>query len=199
MSAVPTSRPRFTRAFIDSIGRSFDERGFLALIPIWLLLCVALGWAASYYMPSDFWDKSTQAISVVVYTGILTINGLILALSWSAFARIHECITGDDFGAYLMKKDLLMGYLVYIGYVHAAQIVAIIASAAALITLLYSVPILPERIAFAAMLALSVYAIKQAANSVTIMHDLIWQKSVFDHNKPKPGPERIIHIRKETA
>lgn len=199
MSDIPTSRPRFTRAYIDSIGKSFDERGFWALFPYWLLSCVAIGWLTAYYMPSDFWEKGNQAVSVVVYTGILTINGLILALSWSAFARIHECITGDDFGAYLMETDLLIGYLVYIGYVHAAQIVAIIVSAVGLMMLLYSVPLVAQHIAFAAMLAFSVYAIKQAANSVTVMHDLIWQKSIFDRGKPKPTPERVFHIRKETA
>jgi hypothetical protein len=199
MSAIPTTRPRFTRAYIDTIGTSFDERGFLALVPAWLLGCAIIGGATAYYMPDDFWDKSNQAVSVVVYTGILTINGLILALSWSAFARIHECIVGDDFGTYLMEKGLLIGYLVYIGYVHAAQIAAIIASAVGLIALLYSLPLLEERIAFAAILALSIYAIKQAANSVTVMHDLIWQKAIFDRNKPKPSPDKVVHIRKDMA
>lgn len=197
MTAQNTSRPRFTRAYIDSIGKSFDERGFWALVPAWLIGCGVVGWLTAYYMPGKFWDGQNQAASAAIYIGILTINGLILALSWSAFSRIHECITGDEFGAYLMDNDMLGDYVVYIGYVHATQLAAIIVSAAGLVALLYEIPLIYQRVAFAAVLAVSIYAIKQAGNSVTIMHDLIWQKAIFDRNKPKKGHEKVVRIRAE--
>ena len=197
MNAAPTPRPRFTRAYITSLGKSFDERGFLALIPVWLLICASVAWSIAYYMPEGFWKNTNQSVAVVVYVGILTINGLILALSWSTFARIHECITADDFCAYLMENELLGDYVVYIGYVHAVQIIAIITSGAGLMVLLYSLPLLVERITFAAMLALSIYAIKQAANSVTVMHDLIWDKATFDRGNPKNSDEKVVRIKRE--
>jgi hypothetical protein len=148
-------------------------------------------------MPPAFWGHESQPVSVVVYTGILTINGLMLALSWSAFSRIHESISGDRFGAYLMEKNLIGDYIVYIGYVHAAQVISVIASAAGLIILLYDTRVIFDMIAFAVVLALSIYAMKQAANSVTIMHDLIWQKAIFDRNPPQGQDGKVFHIRKD--
>lgn len=80
-----------------------------------------------------------------------------------------------------MAKKLMNRYIVYIGYVHVAQLAAIITSAAGLLLLLCSIEeVAYNRTAFAVMIAASAYAIVTAARAVEVVHDLIWQKAIFD-------------------
>src|ERR1700685_2046801 len=105
-------RPKFLPSLFKTIGTTLEARGALRSAPWWLLACCATGGLTSYLIPRDFYDR--LEISVVVYVGILTLNALILALSWSAFARIHELLTGDRFSSYLLEAGLLNDYIVYI-------------------------------------------------------------------------------------
>lgn len=201
-------RPKFGRALITSVGKSFDQRGYWAVFPSKILACAAAGSAVAYLMPLSFWPQDSLPVSVVVYVGLLTLNGLVLALSWSAFARIHECISNDNFGAYLMERDLLGDYILYIDYAHIAQLAAIITSASGLFILLYNAQLIWERAALGAMVATSIYAIACASGAVTVMHDLIWQRAIFlnheaakeqeqgDENTTPQSTTRVIVVRR---
>jgi hypothetical protein len=99
-----------------------------------------------------------------------------------------------------MDKGLLNGYIFYVDFVHVAQLSALIISGGGLLVLLCEPENISfDRVAFGAMLFISSYAIKQAAAAVTIMHDLIWQKAIFDDHMQGRRRDSAIEVRKEDA
>lgn len=174
-------RPKFLPSFFRALAKSAERRSWRSIVPTWLVVALCVGAAASYLIPATFWNPNNLSVSTAVYVGLLTLNGLILALSWNAFSRIYEIISAPRFSAYLAKSDLLNGYIVFTGFVHVTQLAAVVVSAAGLLLLLIDRPaVIYDRIAFAAMVSASAYAIKMAAGAVTVMHDLLWQKAIFD-------------------
>lgn len=187
-------RPKFLPSYIKAIGQSVEKRGWKALVPVWTIVAGAFGAAAAYFIPVVFWVDRPE-IAVAVYIGVLTLNGLVLALSWNAFSRIFESISSQGFASYLMAKGRMNGYMVFVGYVHATQLFAVLASAVGLIVFLFSIPtVLYNQIAFAVMIGASAYAMKTAAGAVTVMHDLIWQKAIFDDWSAKQPGSRVVHF-----
>lgn len=190
-----SERPRFLPSFIKAIGESAEQRGWRALVPVWLIASLVFGAVASHFVPASFWSAERHDVSLVVYTGVLTLNGLILTLSWNAFARICESICAPGFASYLKSKNLMNRYLVYISYVHVAQLFAIVASAVGLIFVLASDNVTYNKIAFAVVIAASAYAIKTASSAVTIMSDLIWQKPIFDDFVARQEGRNVFRFR----
>src|SRR5262245_3234100 len=125
-------RPKFLPSYIKAIGQSAEKRGWKALLPVWVILTGACGAAAAHFIPATFWMGDRLEMAAVVYIGILTLNGLILTLSWNAFSRIYESISAQGFASYLMNKNKMNGYIVFIDYVHIVQLFAILASAVGL-------------------------------------------------------------------
>lgn len=178
-------RPKFLRAFIDDVGRDVDERGWRAIVPYCLASTAVFGAGVAYLVPEIFWTNQKWDISTAVYAGMLTFNGLVLALGWNAFARIYDVLLRGDFGKYLMKNDLLGDYLLQITYMHAFQILAALAASVGLVSVLIDgVPLAVDRVVLAATLALTLYAIKQSVNAVTAMNDIVWQSAYYEINKP---------------
>jgi hypothetical protein len=195
--AAALKRPSFSASFLAALVKSEKRRGNLAFIPIWLIACLAIGGGVACFIPAKFWNYEKLEVATAVYVGILTLNGLILALSWSAFARMHESISDAPFSDYLLQRDLLNDYIFYINFINVAQITALLICALALLLMLCDVGVIYNRVAFAIMIGTSAYAIKQASSAVSAMHDLIWQKAIFDgHTKGNP-PGATIVVRKE--
>jgi hypothetical protein len=195
MQLTTDQRPKFLRSFLDALGKEAEITGWRAVIPYALLPCVALAVAVAYFMPATFWSTHDQEMAVVVYSGILTFNGLILTLGWSAFSRIYDVLLRGDFGKYVMRAGLLADYLLQITYMHIFQVAAVIFSAAGLVSILLdSIPMWIGRSVFGITIALTMYAIKQAANAVTAMNDLVWQSAYFESNRPQSGPGNVVGI-----
>jgi len=181
---MTAKRPKFLTSYWAAIGENIEARGWIAVVPAWLIIGAILGAAAAYFISPLFWKLDFWDVSVVVYIGILTVNGLILTLSWNAFSRIYESICQPVFCSYLLARNLLNGYIFYMGYIHLTQLLAIAMSSSGLILILCDIPNkLYSQIVFAAMIATTFYAIKTAANAVTVMHDLVWQKAIFDDDQ----------------
>lgn len=181
----------FVQAWLKDLSDEVADRWY-RVIPIWICLFVFLGSVAAYFLPDEFWTSGESATTV--YTGVLTLNGILLALSWSAFSKIYDIIGAGNFSAFLRDNKVLDSYLFAVRYVHAAQMVALTASIAALLVAQYhDVPINWQRVICAVMLGLGAYAIKQAAMSVGIMQDLVRYKAVFDSSQTTKG----VGLRRE--
>jgi hypothetical protein len=190
-------RPSFLKSYLESLSKSVDRRGWFAVFPYWVHACLLVGVGAAYRIPVDFWDAKAFDVSVPVYVGILTFNGLMLALSWGAFSRIYDSLGEPGFRGFLRKYNLMSPYIVYVEYVNITQIVAIGFSFSGMIILLFKLsdPIY-NQIMFALMVASSIYAMKQASAAVTIMHDLAWQQGAFDELPPADA-DKVVKIRKD--
>lgn len=185
-------RPTFLKSLLEAWQLSLDARGWPALVPYWILGSFGLGGWLAWSLPNAFWDGTKPEIPIAVMAGVLTFSGLILALSWSSFAKIFEIIGSGEFSAFLRRNNLLSRYLVTVGYVHAAQITAILATGFALFAPVLEIQAWAMKLAFAAAIGATVYAIKQGVAASTIMQDLIWQKSAFEVGKAHSAPLRPV-------
>lgn len=191
-------RYQFLKSWLQDLSDSLDD-GWYNIVPFWLLLCIFIGGTTAYFMPDDFWTRRRDNASVV-YAAILTMNGIILALSWGAFAKIYETIGTPHFSTFLKENGVLDKFLFFVSYVHTSQILALSVSAIALmVTQFEDADLRWQRVALGATIGFGMYAVKQAAGSVTVMHDLIRYRAIFDADKAtRAGSVRLIRPETDT-
>jgi hypothetical protein len=180
------TRPSFLASYFGVMTERARADGWWSVVPGWGIFAVVAGTGAVYFLPKELWTETQnwQAI-IAVYAAIVTINGLLLALSWSAFARIHDLlVSSPEFAVLLRRSKLFNGYLFYVDWVQAAQTWALLVGAAGMFSsVVAKIPLLGHRIILAYSVATTVYAIRSAANAVTVTHDLIWQRAIFEEQE----------------
>lgn len=185
-------RPGFLPSFFGAMAERAESKTLWRMFVVPSLAAAAAAGVACF-VPAAFWADARLDVATTVYTGILTFNGLILALSWSAFSRIHEMIGAPKFCAFLRRNGLLNKYIVTVSFIHGLQLFAVVASAVGLIALLLSVPyLIIDRILFGVMTFGSIWAVQQASTAVGIMHDLLWQKALFDEHNERNGSPNVV-------
>ena len=186
-------RPKFLPSFIGAIHKEVDETGWRALFPYVLIVCIGVSSWVAYFVPGSFWTPEKRELSVAFYAGVLTFNGLTLALGWAAFSRIYDVLLREQFGKYLMQNGLLNDYILHITFMHIFEVVAVVATAIGLVTvLLPNVPLWLDQLIFAACLSSTAYAVKQAVTAVIAMNDLVWQAAFFESNKPQETNGKVV-------
>jgi len=175
--------PNFVQAWIKDLSDEVNDRWY-RIVPIWFALFFIPAGAAAYFIPVSFWvDKKGDLLgnASLVYSAILTLNGIIVALSWSAFGKIYEMIGAGRFSVFLQENAVLDAYLFLVRYVQVFQMLAMISSVSALLAAQFpQVPMVAQRALLAAMLGFAAYAIKQASSAVGVMQDLVRYRAAFD-------------------
>jgi hypothetical protein len=175
------ARPSFIESLLESFQDDYKHLGARSLIPVWVLISVGAGAGSAYFVPHSFWIESLE-VPVGVFGALLTLNGLILALSWSAFSKIYETVAAEGFVQYLHQKNMLHKYFFMIDFIHLTQILSVLASASGLfISLLPVVPLEYKFWIFGAAVASSVYSFRYASGSVSMMQDLVWLRLQYEN------------------
>jgi hypothetical protein len=180
------TRPKFLASYFDAMKDRARTEGWTAIIPVWAVVGACAGVVAVIRLPRELWtEPQNWQVIIAIYAAMLTINGLLLALSWGAFARVHELLVSSaEFAVFLRRAKLFNGYLFYVDWVQATQLLALVVSAAAMFSsLVQLIPPLGHRIILAVTIASSVYAVRNAVNAVTVMHDLVWQRAIFEEQE----------------
>jgi hypothetical protein len=180
------ARPKFLASYFDAMKERAHAKGWRGIIPVWLIIGFGAGAASSVCLPDALWtDTANWQVIVGLYATDVTINGLLLALSWGAFARIHELlVSSSEFAIFLRRAKLFNGYLFYIDWVQGAQLLALLVAGAAMFSsLVPSIPVIAHKMILATSIAFSIYAIRYAVNAVTMMHNLVWQRAVFEEQE----------------
>lgn len=195
MARNELERPTFLTLWLEHLVEASRTGKASRLFPYWILLFLAGGILVQRFLSYKFYTDA--GVGIPIYAGILTLNGLLLTLAWNAFAKIFENICAPKFSTYLRENRLFGVYLFQISYVQAAQTVAVVVSAAALISLAVANP--PDGLLewmFILTLASSGYALKEAVGAVTVLHDLIWYRSIFDaHHEMQADNVRHMPVR----
>lgn len=175
--------PNFVQAWLKDLSDEVNDCWY-RIIPVWFLLFFGAAGAAACFLPEEFWfNRSNQSVgnATVVYSAILTLNGIIVALSWSAFSKIYEMIGAGKFSEFLQRHNVLEGYLFLVRYVHFFQIVALSFSMIGLLAAQFDlIPIGWQRILFILLVGFGAYAVKEATKSVGVMQDLVRYRAIFD-------------------
>lgn len=174
------ARPTFLKSLLESWQLSLSQDKPHHLIPYWLLASAGTAVAVVTQLPAFFWAEANRSTLVSMISGVLTFNGIILALCWSAFGKVYEIVGAGEFCAHLRKHNLLSHYLVFVSYCHASQVVAILCTAAALYVIWLPVELGVVKALFAASIGFTLYAVRQGVATSTVMQDLIWAKSEFE-------------------
>lgn len=180
------TRPTFLKSLLDSWQLTLAHGKQTDLLPYWLGLSLAAGAAVSLYLPANFWNGEKLDVAVSLLSGLLTFNGIILALCWSAFGKIFEVIGAGRFCDHLRANNLLGHYLMFVSYCQLVQVAAIVCTAFAMFSLWLPVAAWVSKVAVTASVGFSLYALKQGVATSSVMQDLIWQKSEFDVKQPRP-------------
>lgn len=183
--ADPNIRPSFTEAWLADIQEDVKRYGKRKLVPWTALVCLVLGTAVALLVPPDhFWLK--PEISVVFFTATVTVNGLLLALSWGCFAKIYEIAAEPKLANFLRRHGLLNSYIFQVDFIHYAQVAAISWSAASLVLSVIHLPhivaqyvslLTLQKIALGGCVASSIYALVYALGAVRLMQDLVWNSA----------------------
>jgi hypothetical protein len=172
-------RPELFPIFLDEVKADWRRAGLWGVIPWWILSCVLSGYAVSHFWPRELGDKSQWGTVSTILAGVLTFNGITLAVTWAAIGKVYETISRADFSRFLRSGGVLGTYMFYIHLVHITQIIAAILSLTTIFAV-FLVPTTAFKIVLAMMVAATLYAIRWAAGSVTIAQDLAWQFGKFD-------------------
>jgi len=191
-------RPSFIDSWLADIREDYLRYDRRKLVPWAALACVAIGATVTALVPKDhFWNK--PEVSVVFFTAAVTINGLLLALSWASFAKIYDIASEPKLAAFLRRNDLLRDYIFHVDFIHATQVAALSCSGAALILCViehmpapieaYVTTLTLQKIGLAATVATTIYALKYALGAVRIMQDLVWYSGYVSVE----GPDITVH------
>lgn len=195
----PKLRPGFLESWLQDLLDDNKQYGAKAIVPWSALSCLALASFVAWLIPEyGFWDK--PEISMVFFTAILTLNGLLLALSWSSFGKIYEIASRPVIAKFLRTNGLLNSYIFHVDFIHYAQVFALGASAVALVAcVIDAVPspldnfisiLLIRRTVLVVSIASAIYALKYALGAVRIMQDLVWYSA---DPRFAEGPDLIVH------
>lgn len=193
----PLERPRFLPSALEQLRQEASLTGWRSVVPVWFIAFAVLGAVAAYAVPDVFWDSGRWDVSTAVYAGLLTFNGLVLALGWAAFARMYDVLLRPGFGNYIYKAGLMNDYIVQISFMNIIKVFAISFSAIGLLSVLIENPyIIIDRIIFALVVCLTAYEIKQATDAVSAMNDLVWQANVYEsYQSSKESGANVTGIR----
>ena len=185
-------RPDLFEGWLDNIKSAWNKYGVVSILPWWIIIFALIGVLATWRVSKEFFNRAD--LSVPFYVGILTVDGLFLAFSWSSFIKIYEAAGAPEFSSYLRRNGLLTKYFFHVDYIHVTQIIAVFCSAASLITAVTrGVPRWGEHVAFAASISTLLYALRYALGAVRIMQDIVWYRAIFDGamNEHRGGVVRL--------
>lgn len=193
---IEMDRSPFLKSLLEAWQHNYESGGWPALFPVWVLSSLGLGGWLAWSLPATFWDGSKPEIPIAVMAGVLTFNGLTLALSWSSFGKIFEIIGAGEFSAFLRRNKLLSSYLVTVDWVHGAQVAAISATGLALFAPVLNLLPWAMKLIFGMSVAMSIYAVRQGIKASAIMQDLIWQKAAFDAGKLDNNDFKPVDVKR---
>jgi hypothetical protein len=177
---VDNERHDLFTMFLDEVKATWRRHGLSGVLPWVFGLCAGAGYGVASRASHLLFIDTHWGTLAAVYAGVLTFNGIALALTWTAIGKVYDTITRGEFAAFLRAAGSIQQYQFYIQFMHLIQIFAAVASVLGLFVTFAELPELVGRIAFGTVAAATLYSIKWAAGSVRIVRDLTDRQVEFD-------------------
>ena len=130
---------------------------------------------ASFFYPRR-WD-----VSVAVYSGLLAFNALTMALAWSGIGRVYDTLSSPKFSSFLQHTGVLGRYHFTLGFIHTVQSLAALITIGSMgVLLIGHIGIFWDRVALAATIGATLYALWWAYSAAQVARDLSWHHATFD-------------------
>jgi len=197
---IKIERPGFLTSLSKAIGKSAGDWTWYSLLPTWSAFFLLIGIGAAYIMPADFWAQDHRGNALLVYAGMIALNGLLISVAWPTSIKMYEVLSTPGFFSYASSEGLMDGYVVYIQLVHGVLLFAMFTSVLGLFALVMNLPyIICDQAALAVMIFSTAYAFKMVSHAVHVMQDILWQKAILDdvpdrqNNKLVPSEKGTLH------
>lgn len=178
------SRPHFVRAFLHDLTEDWDRYGWRGILPLKAAPSLLAGALVAWTVP-DFWGADQRGLRLDVFVGLTAINGLLLALAWSAFGKIYETAAAPGFSGWLTKHNLHDGINFQVSFIQGAQAAAVTICGCNLVLTLYGVvdflPLWLHRAGMMLAIGSTIYAFLYATGAVIIMQDMVRYRSAYDN------------------
>jgi hypothetical protein len=195
---VTTSeQPKFNELFRAEIGDGL-QRGFGRVVPWLALVCAGVGGGFAYFAQSSLFDVTQWGTLGAIYGGLLTFNGITLALGWTTIGRVYDTVSKAEFSRFLRASGLLNTYLFYISLIHTVQVLSATAAVAGMVSFVLPLPPFADRTILGGVIATTLYAIRWAAGSARIVKDLAWHYATFDELSPDDR-SRLYEVASKAA
>lgn len=177
---MATSPPTLFQSWKDDLKTSWETHWY-HLIPWKILLCLGAGWALADNIQSSFFYPRRWDVSVAVYSGLLAFNALTMALAWSGIGRVYDTMSAPKFSSFLQHTGVLSRYHFTLGFIHTVQSIASLITIISLgVLLIGRVDIFWDRVALAATVGGTLYALWWAYSAAQVARDLSWHYATFD-------------------
>lgn len=173
-------KPSFPQTFAEGLTVAAKNRGWIAYVPIRLIICALIGAAIAINLSPALWSTSARTDLIAIYGGLLAFNSLLLAVGWSAFSRLYELIGSGPFSKFLKRNGILKYHILFIEVAQASLIAASLASGFGLFSSWMLFHTWFDRLLLGTAIGLSCYAILKALESTQAMNDILWEASDFE-------------------
>lgn len=190
-SKLPRGARRFLTYLLQDTAYGVAKRGLLSLLPIRMIACAAIGTFASAKLSEKF--IADLSIPVAFYAAILTLNAILMAVCWGAFAKIFDATTDPKFGQWMRLRKLDSYYEFYTDYIHLSQMIATATAAIALTaSILSDIPYVITASLFGFTVGSTAYAAWWSFGGVRIMQDISEQRAKYLAN-----PDDVQSMQRE--
>lgn len=177
-STLPRGARRFLTYLLQDTAYGIAKRGLRSLVPLRMIACGVIGTFASAKLGGKF--ASDASIPVAFYAAVLTLNAILMAVCWGAFAKIFDATTDPKFGQWMRLRKMDSYYEFYTDYIHLTQMIATTTAAAALVTsVLSNIPYVVTASLFGFTVGSTAYAAWWSFGGVRIMQDISEQRAKY--------------------
>lgn len=185
-------RITFVALSLDLLKEDYNRHGLKGLFPGWILVCLGLGFGGTYFLPAA---ASQQSLYVTLFSGLITAQGVLMALTLTSLQNIQRTASEPNFSKYLKENNVLEYYLFFAQYMQGANVVSLLLLVGTAFMLLVPAPQKYLYIGMGASTGAFAYSIKQSLDASTLIRDLIWHHSLFaEKNTAKEGKNNIRSI-----
>lgn len=182
---------------LEALTEEYQEMGWRAFTPWWLLIFIAAGgvlWICLPDLPADLDGLLTLIV------GLLTAQGIILAMTISAGQQILAAVSGPGFSSYLRRKGILKHYLVNVAIMQGVGLISILVLLATAGVIVWGAREAIIRPALGASLTSFLYSVRWISGGSLMVRDLIWYRSIFEEVGPPQKNGDVVPLNgRDTA
>ena len=122
---VDQSPPSFPQLLVRETERSVSRRGWRALVPWWLILCLTSPLAINFYF-GDKLNPSTQAADLIaILAAMAVVSSFLGATSIALTAHLQKMVSEYPFCNYLKKEGMFDAFLFWPQFTLLIQIICV--------------------------------------------------------------------------
>lgn len=122
---VDQSPPPFSQLLVREIERSVSRRGWRALVPWWLVLCLASPFVINFYFGDSLSPSIQAADSIAILAAMAVVSSFLGATSIALTAHLQKMVSEYPFCNYLKKEGMFDAFLFWPQFTLFIQIICV--------------------------------------------------------------------------